>query len=129
MQSPSIIVSYLSFPYLLFLGYLAFPLSDRYWICITSDEGSKVYIDGSLVIDNDGIHDATQECAMYDTVVGVKQVQIEYFERDGDAVLFLEFVPLSRPSWFRLMRVIDASEFVPKVSSKNIISISFSVAK
>ena len=109
---------------------MAFPLSDTYWICITSDDGSKVFIDGSLVIDNDGIKEnATQECAMYDTVVGVKQVQIEYFERGGDAVLFLEFVPLSRPSWFRLMRVIDASEFVPKVSSKNIISISFSVAK
>ena len=108
---------------------MAFPLSDTYYICITSDDGSKVYIDGSLVIDNDGNHDATQECAMYDTVVGVKQVQIEYFERGGNAVLFLEFVPLSRPSWFKLMRVVDESEFVPKVRSKNIISISFSFTK
>ena len=76
------------------------------------------------MIDNDGLHGATQECIMYETLAGVKKVQIEYFERGGDAVLFLEFVPLSRPSWFRLMRVVDPSEFVPKVRSKKI-SISF----
>ena len=97
---------------------MAFPLSDTYYICITSDDGSKVFIDGLLVIDNDGSHSATQECTMYDTPAGVKQIQIEYFEGGGNAVLFLEFVPLSRPSWFRLMRVVDPSEFVPKVRVK-----------
>ena len=72
------------------------------------------------MIDNDGLHGATQECIMYETLAGVKKVQIEYFERGGDAVLFLEFVPLSRPSWFRLMRVVDPSEFVPKVRNNNV---------
>jgi len=108
----------------LFEGYLDFPLSDNYWICINSDDGSKVFIDDSLLINNDGLHGVTQECSSYETSAGVKKVQIEYFQRSGDAVLYLEYVPLSRPSWFRLMRVVDPSEFVPKVSCKNV-SISF----
>ena len=77
-----------------------------------------------MLINNENIDSEKQECSFYETSAGVKKVQIEYFQRSGDAVLYLEYVPLSRPSWFTLMRVVEPSEFVPKVSCKNV-SISF----
>ena len=92
-----------------------FPIDDSYYICITSDDGSKLFIEGSLVISNDGLHGAVQECVTYDTLGGVKQVDVEYFQRGGGATLRLEYVPLSRPDNFRLMRVIEPFEFVSKV--------------
>jgi len=98
----------------LFSGFLAFPIKDKYYICITSDDGSKLFIEDTLVISNDGLHGAEQECALYDSSAGVKHIEVEYFQRGGGAILSLEFVPLSRPAWFRLMRVIEPSEFVPK---------------
>ena len=105
---------------MLFPGYLAFELSDSYYICITSDDGSKLFIDDSLVIDNDGSHGAVEKCAVYNALAGVKKVQIEYFEGGGGSVLFVEWVPLSRPPEHRLIRVINASAFVPKVNISSI---------
>ena len=98
-----------------FVGYLDFPIDDSYYICITSDDGSKFFIEGSLIISNDGTHGAVQKCATYDTLAGVKQVEVEYFQQGGGATLTLEYVPLSRPDNFRLMRVVEPFEFVPNV--------------
>ena len=95
---------------------MAFALSDEYYICITSDDGSKLFIDDSLVIDNDGNHGAAEKCTTYGTLAGVKQVRIEYFELGGGSVLFVEWVPLSRPPDHRLIEVIAASAFVSKVN-------------
>lgn len=83
---------------------------------MTSDDGSKLFIDDLLVIDND-IRGSTKKCTTYDTLAGVKRVRIEYFELSGGSVLFVEWVPLSRPPEHRLMRVIDAPAFVSKVRS------------
>ena len=94
---------------------MAFPLTDQYYICLTSDDGSKLFIEDSLVISNDGTHSAVQQCSLYDAPAGVKHITVEYFQRGGGAILNLQFVPLSRPPDFRLMRVIKPAEFVPKV--------------
>ena len=106
---------------IIFLGYLDFPLTDEYYICLTSDDGSKLFIEDSLVISNDGLHGAVQECAFYSSSAGVKHIEVEYFQRGGGAILTLQYVPLSRPPWFRLMRVIDPSEFVPKVRRRHVL--------
>ena len=105
---------------MLFPGYLAFEFSDSYYICITSDDGSKLFIDDSLVIDNDGSHGAVEKCAVYNTHADVKKLQIEYFEGGGGSILFAEWVPLSRPFKHRLIEVIAASAFVSKVNISSI---------
>merc|ERR1712038_1566790 len=102
----------------LFEGYLDFPINDNYYICLTSDDGSKLSIDGSPVISNDGLHGSVQECTVYGATAGPKPIEVEYFQRGGGAVLNLKYVPLSRPPDFRLMRVINPSEFVPKPTSE-----------
>merc|ERR1712038_86552 len=98
----------------LFSGYLDFALTDNYYICLTSDDGSKLFIENDLAISNDAMHSAEQECTTYSATAGVKHIEVEYFQRSGEATLQLQYVPLSRPDWFKLMRVINPSEFVPK---------------
>ena len=72
----------------LFQGYLYIdPVITR--ICLTSDDGSKLFLDDVLTIDNDGLHNVRQRCASIST--GVYKIDIEYFDEAGDAVLVLEF--------------------------------------
>jgi hypothetical protein len=74
----------------LFEGHIHIDRTQKY-LCITSDDGSKVYLDGALVINNDGLHVAKQKCA--DVTECVYKIDIEYFERAGDSVLILKFGP------------------------------------
>jgi hypothetical protein len=74
----------------LFEGYIHIDGTQNL-LCITSDDGSKVYLDGALVIDNDGEHGAVQKCAS--VTEGVYKIDVEYFEREDHALLVLEFGP------------------------------------
>merc|ERR1712038_839416 len=100
----------------LFEGYLAFPVfPDTYYFCLTSDDGSKLFIEDELVIDND-MTGNTKRCAEYDVITAdaidaVSKVSVEYFERSGSSRLIFEWVPLSRPPEFRLITVVHASAF------------------
>lgn len=70
----------------LFEGYLYIdPVVKK--ICIKSDDGSKLYLDGQLKIDNDGMHGPETKCASVST--GVYKLDLEYFEVGGDAVCTL----------------------------------------
>ena len=46
-------------------------------ICITSDDGSKLFLNDVLKINNDGIHAATRVCSNVSS--GVYKLDIEYF--------------------------------------------------
>ncbi len=58
-------------------------------ICVTSDDGSKLYIDDVLYIDNDGLHGSQEVCAPISA--GVYKLDLEYFERGGNSQLILMF--------------------------------------
>merc|ERR1712154_532611 len=46
----------------LFEGMLDFDVSGKYKICVTSDDGSKLYVDGEMRINNDGLHGDVRKC-------------------------------------------------------------------
>ena len=72
----------------LFSGYVyADPINTQ--ICVTSDDGAKLYLDGVLKIDNDGMHAEIKKCAPIS--VGTYKLDLEYFEAGGGAVLILEW--------------------------------------
>ncbi len=72
----------------LFQGYVyASEIVQR--ICVNSDDGSKLYIDDVLKINNDGLHVERRRCAGITT--GLHKVDLEYFESGGKAVLVLEW--------------------------------------
>lgn len=72
----------------LFQGYLNVDLGITQ-ICITSDDGSKLFLDDTLWIDNGGVHAAVTKCA--DVSSGVHKFDLEYFERNGLSVLVLRW--------------------------------------
>jgi hypothetical protein len=59
----------------------------EYTFYLKSDDGSKLYVDGRLLVNNDGLHGA-RELAGKVRLTGEKHaVEIRYFERDGDQSL------------------------------------------
>ena len=51
-----------------------------YVLSCTSDDGSKVFVDGKMVINNDGSHGSSTEEAQMDLQQGFHRLQVKYFE-------------------------------------------------
>mmetsp|Transcript_19270 Transcript_19270/g.28393 ORF Transcript_19270/g.28393 Transcript_19270/m.28393 type:complete len:689 (+) Transcript_19270:122-2188(+) len=59
-------------------------------ICITSEGGSKLFLDNVLRVNNDGLHGERRVCA--DITEGVYKLDLEYFKGSGGkSMLMLEF--------------------------------------
>lgn len=56
---------------------------------LNSDNGSTLTIDGELVIDNDGRHDAAKKEGKKVLAAGSHKMQVQYFQADGDIALEL----------------------------------------
>ncbi len=61
--------------------------SGRHQINIASDDGSTVWIDGELVVDNGGRHPRQWRSGMADLEAGPHEIRIEYEQWGGDAHL------------------------------------------
>jgi predicted alpha/beta superfamily hydrolase len=65
-------------------GYYIFGLS--------SDDGSKLYLDGQLLIDNDGLHGEVSKSFMVPLKKGFYHLHMDYFQKDGDRQLKLIYL-------------------------------------
>lgn len=63
-----------------FRGELAIDTPGVYHFGLYSDDGSKLYIDGTLVVDNDGIHAGIGKRGSITLTRGVYPVEIQYFQ-------------------------------------------------
>lgn len=72
-------------------GSLTIQKADTYTLTLTSDDGAKLYVDGLLRIDNDGIHTATERSAALWLDAGVHAVRVDYYDHTGPAVLRLDW--------------------------------------
>ena len=63
-----------------FHGFIKIPVSGRYIISVASDDGSKVFIDDKLVIDNDGSHSVNVVEASLAMDAGFHRIQVLYFD-------------------------------------------------
>jgi hypothetical protein len=57
---------------------------------LNSDDGSKLYIDDELLIDNDGDHSLLELSGEKELSAGKHKLRIEFFEAGGEAVLELD---------------------------------------
>jgi hypothetical protein len=62
----------------------------EYTFHLNSDDGSKLYIDGRLVIDNDGDHSLLELSGAAELSAGSHAIRIEFFESAGEATLQLD---------------------------------------
>ena len=80
-----------------FDGHINIPKAGNYLFLIGSDDGSRLYIDGKLVIDNDGVHPFQQKRKQMQITAGLHAVAVEYFEAGGEEVLQVEFQAEGQP--------------------------------
>jgi hypothetical protein len=71
-------------------GYVDFPSTGVYRLSLTSDDGSKLFINNRLVVDNDFAHPESQLSRLVRVGAGLNPVRIEYFESRGDRILKLQ---------------------------------------
>ncbi len=68
-----------------FDGYLHITKKDLYDLWITSDDGSKLWLNNELILSNDGLHAASMPVvALLPLNPGYYPITIRYFEKNGD---------------------------------------------
>jgi hypothetical protein len=72
-----------------FEGYLLIPADDVYGLTLISDDGSRVFLDGTEIIGNDGIHGLREVGGYFPLGKGYHKIRIEYFQREGGVGLKL----------------------------------------
>ncbi len=68
-------------------GYLRVPEEGVYTFYLVSDDGSRLYIDGQIVVDNDGLHGAQERSGAVPLAAGSHRMVVSFFERTGGDVL------------------------------------------
>jgi cysteine-rich repeat protein len=70
-----------------FSAYLRIASGGDYTFYTSSDDGSQLFIDGALVVDNDGLHGVVEESGVVTLPSGYHEIVVTMFERGGDEVL------------------------------------------
>jgi hypothetical protein len=77
-----------------FRGALIVPEDDVYVFSLSSDDGSDLWIDEVLVIDNDGLHGTLEKRGHIALAAGLHALEVNWFNKTGGAELNLEWAPL-----------------------------------
>jgi YVTN family beta-propeller protein len=83
-----------------FTGTLTVPVTATYTFSTTSNEGSDLRLDGTTVVNNDGVHSSTTVSGSIQLTAGTHSLRVRYFERTGGQNLSVAYVPpggTSRP--------------------------------
>ena len=64
-------------------GSIDIPAAGLYTLFLNSNDGSKLFIDGKLIIDNDGLHGAVEKRGQIELSEGKHSLRITYFQAGG----------------------------------------------
>jgi len=70
-------------------GSLHIARDDMYTFHLTSDDGSRLWIDDNLIVDNDGLHGAVELAGSDALAAGWHRIRVEWFNKSGGAELAL----------------------------------------
>lgn len=74
-----------------FTSNLAISRAGRYTFHLTSDDGSRLYIGGREIIDNDGLHGMVEKSGSVELAAGSHPLVVTYFDNGGDDGLILRW--------------------------------------
>lgn len=74
-----------------YTGYINIPETAVYNFYLTSDDGSILYIDDVLTVDNDGSHSLKTKTGLKALAKGMHKIRIDYFEDFDGQELILEY--------------------------------------
>ena len=66
-----------------YYGVVNIETAGAYTFCSTSDDGSRLLLDGYMIVNNDGLHGARRYCASRNLNKGNHKIVIEGFQRGG----------------------------------------------
>jgi hypothetical protein len=67
----------------IFSGFIKIAKDDTYTFFVESDDGAKLYLDGTLVVNNDGIHGMQEKAGDVALGAGVHRLWLEYYNVGG----------------------------------------------
>ncbi len=73
-------------------GWLLAPARGVYRLCLATDDGSRLWLDGKLVVDNDGLHGASEVWIDAPLDAGLHSLRLEYFQHLGGRDLYMKWV-------------------------------------
>ena len=82
---------------MLFTGYLDITEPGVYTFETTSDDGSALYVDKKLVVNNNGIHPPVKKTGKIKLRKGWRKVTVMFFEGGGGEALAVKYSGLDIP--------------------------------
>lgn len=70
-----------------FEGYVFAPFTALYSFFTESDDGSRLLIGNTVVVNNDGLHGMVEQTGTINLAQGMHRIRVEFFERGGGAGL------------------------------------------
>jgi hypothetical protein len=70
--------------YVRWTGKIKIPRDGKYTFFTESDDGSRLWIDGKVVVDNGGLHAMEEKSGEVELKTGEHDIKVELFENDGD---------------------------------------------
>lgn len=66
-----------------FTGLISVPKSGKYTFYTASDDGSRLYIDGQQIVNNDGLHGMSEKAGTVQMNAGLHEIIVTYFDNGG----------------------------------------------
>ncbi|RLD76694.1 MAG: hypothetical protein DRJ10_13180, partial [Bacteroidetes bacterium] len=76
---------------IVFTSTLDIEQADNYTFYLNSNDGSKLYIDNKLIIENDGLHGAIEKSGTVNLSAGKHSIKVTYFQAGGGKHLQIHF--------------------------------------
>lgn len=68
--------------YVRWSGVIRIAAAGKYTFATESDDGTRLFLDGKMVVDNNGVHGVQQKTGDVDLTAGDHQLRVEYFQYD-----------------------------------------------
>jgi hypothetical protein len=77
--------------YVVWTGKIRIPADGAYTFFLESDDGSRLFIDGAQVVDNNGLHEMQESPGKVELKEGDHVIKVEFFDAEEDAGCILSW--------------------------------------
>ena len=103
--------------------WFAIDYTGRFWIekpglygfALTSDDGSRLYIDDQMVVDNDGIHPLATRSGIVELSGGIHKIHVQYFQ--GPRLQVALMLQIAAPH--QEVRIFSTDEYKPPANPED----------
>lgn len=74
-----------------YTGYVSVPTDGQYTFYLNSDDGSQLFVGSQLVVNNNGLHAATERSGSIGLKAGLHALTVTFFEKTGQEVLVASY--------------------------------------